>query len=333
MKAIVQQVYGDASVLHFEEVGPPQPRPRDLVVRVKAISVNPVDAKVRSGGSEGEPVPNPPLILGWDGAGIVEAVGEQVRSFQIRDEVFFAGDITRPGCYAELVAVDERIVGHKPKRLDFGEAAAIPLTALTAWEGLIETMRLKEKVGDSILIVGGGGGVGSIAIQIAKQICGLQVIATASRPESVAFSREMGATFLLDHREDLQSQLRSVERTGKVPYVFSTAELTNFVQLVELLAPLGHICVILGGEPAQGLDVSGLFAIRGSLSFEFMFCRPRYDAQPEKQGAILNEVSRLLDEGILRSTITDTTSWRDVQEAHRRIESSHSVGKMVMTVD
>jgi zinc-binding alcohol dehydrogenase family protein len=256
-----------------------------------------------------------------------------VSSYRIGDEVFFAGDITRAGCNAELVAVDERIAGRKPEKLSYEQAAAMPLTTLTAWEGLLEAMRVDEGRGETVLIVGGGGGVGSIAIQIAKEVCGLRVIATASQPESETFCRQLGAEQVINHRQQLPTQLKRGILGDKVRYIFSTAELTNFPQLIECLAPLGHICVILAGDPARQLDVSGLFTLRGSLSFEFMFSRPRYEVEPQKQGEILNEVSRLLDEGTLRSTMTESMSWRDIQDAHGRIETMHTIGKLVLTID
>ena len=335
MKAIVQTVYGGPEVLHFADVAQPSPGPHDLLVQVKAISVNPVDAKQRGGGAAGSAVPEPPKIIGWDAAGVVAAVGSDVRLFAVGDEVFFAGDITRPGCYAEYVAVDERIVGRKPRTLTFAEAAAVPLTALTAWEGLIETLDATNPAHGrpkTVLVVGGAGGVGSIAIQIARQVCGLQVVATASRPESAEFCRSLGADGVIDHTRDFVPQLRTLGLDG-VHYIFSTARLGNFAQLVASLKPLGKICVILGGEEAKALDVSGLFPIRGTLAFELMFTRPRVGVEPERQGQILDRVAGLLDRGILRTTMTRLVSWGDIQDAHRAIESGHTLGKIVLQVD
>jgi NADPH2:quinone reductase len=336
MQAIVQEVYGGPEVLHFATVPKPQPGPRDLLVRVRAVSVNPVDAKTRwRGGAPGTPVPNPPQILGWDGAGVVEAVGGEVSLFKGGDEVYFAGDITRPGSYAEFVAVDERIVGRKPQNLSFEEAVAIPLTALTAWEALLETMRAEGGAGESpctALIIGGGGGVGSIAIQIARQVCGLYVVATASRPESEAYCRQMGADGVINHRQELAPQLKDLGVRG-ADYILTCAGLDNFAQLVAALNPLGEICSILGSQAATALDVSGLFQIRGRLSFELMFTRPRLGVEPEKQGQILNRVADLLDQGILVTTMTRMMPWDEVQQAHQAIETGHTVGKMVLSVD
>lgn len=338
MQAVVQEVYGGAEVMHFATVPRPTPGPRDLLVQVRAVSVNPVDTKVRAGrgAPAGTPVETPPLIVGWDAAGVVAAAGAEVRSFSQGDAVYFAGDITRPGSYAEYVAVDERIVGRKPTALGFEDAAAVPLTALTAWEGLIETMgagAAPDAPAPSVLIVGGGGGVGSIAIQIARRVCNLRVIATASREESAEFCRRMGADAVIDHRRELAPQLREHDLEG-VDYVFSTAPLGNFAQLVDCLKPLGKICVILGDKEAEALDVSGLFHIRGSLAFEYMFTRPKYGVAPERQGQILNRVSELLDQGVLVTTRTETLSWREVAEAHRTLEEGgQAVGKIVLRVE
>ena len=237
MQAIGQDIFGGPEVLHFATVPKPEPDHRDLLVRVHAVSINPVDAKMRAGGQSSSPVPDAPRIVGWDAAGVVEVVRADVSVFEVGDEVYFAGDVTRPGSYAEYVAVDERIVGRKPESLNFEEAAAIPLTALTAWEGIIETMSAQDGV---ILIVGGAGGVGSIPTQIAKQVCGLRVVATASRPETEAFCRQMGADAVINHHEDMAPQLKALELSG-ADYIFSTADLANFPQLVACLNPLGNL--------------------------------------------------------------------------------------------
>lgn len=334
MTAITQDVYGGPEVLSLRSVPTPIPSPRDLLVRVHAAAVNPVDAKTRQGGTPGAAVDNPPLILGWDGAGEVVAIGAEVRRFAVGESVFFAGDITRQGSYAEYVAVDERIVGHKPTSLSFEEAAAMPLTALTAWEGLVETLDAQQGPNApvrSLLIVGGAGGVGSVAIQIAKRVCNLHVVATASRPESHSVCLRLGADATIDHTQPFAPQLHEFGLRG-VDYLFSTAPLTNFPQLVSVLNPLGRICVILGGPPAQALDVSGLFPIRGTLSFELMFTRPRLGVEPEKQGAILDRIADLLDQGVLVTTVTDVRPWTEVQEAHRQIESTHTMGKIVLRI-
>lgn len=335
MWAIVQDVYGGPEVLRLETTPTPSPGPRDLLVRVYATAVNPVDAKVRGGGPAGSPVAHPPQIVGWDAAGVVVAVGAEVQRFAVGEEVFFAGDVTRPGSYAQYVAVDERIVGHRPSSLTFEEAAAIPLTALTAWEGLFETLGAQQSPNGPhlpILIVGGAGGVGSIAIQIAKRVCQLNVVATASRPESRDICVRLGADAVIDHSQDFAPQLHALGFSG-VDYIFSTAPLDNFAQLVASLNPLGKICCILGGEAAKSLDVSGLFPIRGTLAFELMFTRPRLGVEPGRQGHILDQVSDLLDSGVLVTTMNRVMHWSEVRTAHQQIESGHTLGKIVLTID
>ncbi len=331
MKAIVQTEYGDPDVLHFTTVPMPALQPRDILIRVRAIGVNPVDTKRRRGGGGVLPAPQ---IVGWDAAGVVEALGSEAPRFKTGDEVYLAGDATRQGCYAEFVAVDERIVGHKPKRLTFTEAAAVPLTALTACESFFEQMGLEPEPISSartMLIVGGAGGVGSIATQIAKRVCGLRVIATASRPASADFCRQMGADAVIDHSGDLAAQLRELAISG-VDFILNCAALTNFPQLASVLNPLGTICCILGGPAAQALDVSGLVAKRGTLTFELMFTRPRLNLEPEKQGAILDRVADWLDRQVLVTTLTRVMDWNEVREAHRAIETGHTLGKIVLNV-
>lgn len=335
MRAIVQEVYGGPDVLHFADVPLPQLRARDVLVRVAAISVNPVDAKTRSGGPGGQPVPDGPLILGWDAVGEVVALGPEAQRFGLGDKVYFAGDRTRAGSYAQYVAVDERIVGPRPRTLTDAQAAAVPLVALTAWEGLLESLQADR--GDAglgthvCLIVGGAGGVGSLAIQIAKLVCGLTVVATASRRESADYCRELGADAVIDHTQPLAEQLRELGHAG-ADYIFSTAAPAGFAQWVAALNPLGKICCIVGGPELAHLDVSPLFPLRGTLSFELMFTRPRTGVDLEKQGAILHRVADLLDAGVLRSTVSHVLPWEQVQEAHRRIESGHTLGKIVMVV-
>lgn len=331
MKAIVQTEYGDPDVLHFTTVPMPALRPRDVLVRVQAIGVNPVDTKRRRGRGG---VLAAPQIVGWDAAGVVEALGSEATRFKTGDEVYLAGDESRQGCYAEFVAVDERIVGHKPKRLTFTEAAAVPLTALTACEAFFEQMGLEPaplSAPRTMLIVGGAGGVGSIATQIAKRVCRLHVLATASRPASADFCRKMGADAVIDHSSDLAPQLPELGLSG-VDFIMNCAALTNFPQLVPALNPLGKICCILGGPAAQTLDVSGLVAKRGTLTFELMFTRPRLNLEPEKQGAILDRVADWLDRQVLDTTLTRVMDWTEVREAHRAIESGHTLGKIVLNV-
>jgi zinc-binding alcohol dehydrogenase family protein len=336
MRAIVQEVYGGPEVLHFAEVPLPEVRPHDLLVKVAAVSINPVDAKVRRGGPQGQPVPNGQQIVGWDAVGEVVVVGSEARRFAVGDGVYFAGDITRSGSYAQYVAVDERIVGTRPKTLSDAEAAAVPLVALTAWEGLLETLgadRRDAGLGTGIcLVVGGAGGVGSVAIQVARQVCGLTVVGTASRAASAQYCSSLGADAVIDHTGDLSEQMRTLGYGG-ADYIFSTADLDGFGGWIAALNPLGKICCIVGGPQAQQLDVSSLFPNRQTLAFELMFTRPRTGIGLEKQGEILGKVAALLDEGVLRPTVQHVLPWEEVVEAHRMIESGHTLGKIVMTLE
>lgn len=339
MKAIVQTEYGDPEVLHFAEVPAPALQPRDVLVRVHAIGVNPVDAKRRRGGMG---VLAAPQIVGWDASGVVEALGGEATRFKIGDAVYLAGDSTRQGCYAELVAADERIVGRKPEKCSFTEAAAIPLTALTACEAFFEQMRLEPAAtlpaassapgaGRTMLIVGGAGGVGSIATQIAKRVLRLYVVATAGRPASADFCRKMGADAVIDHSRDLVEEIRGRGLEG-ADYILNCAAMTILPQLIPVLNPLGTICCILGGPAAQSVDVSGLVSKRGTLTFELMFTRPRLKLEQEKQGAILDRVAEWLDRQVLVTTLTQVLDWSQAQQAHRAIESAHTLGKIVLEV-
>lgn len=331
MKAIGFFEYGGPEVLRFVDVPRPVPRPHDVIVQVRAVSVNPIDAKVRRGLRGGaDKVAGCPIVIGWDAAGIVDEVGSEARRFRVGDEVYLSGNITRPGSYAEYVACDERIVGMKPKMLSFDKASAIPLAAITAWEAFLENMDLREGPGGgrTALIIGGAGGVGSVGIQIAKRVCGLRVVATASRPESTAFCRKMGADGVIDHTKDLAAQLPFVG-VSRFDYILSCAETNDFAALASVLNFMGKICCIL---PAPAADLSALFAKRGSVHFESMFARPMLGVELERQGALLDRVADLLDRKVLVSTMTKALDWSEFRTAHEAIESGHTVGKIVMRV-
>lgn len=336
MKAIGQLIYGRPEVLQFMEVPRPTLHNGDLLVRVHAFAVNPVDTQFRRGEQEGKPVDNPPQIVGWDGTGVVTEVGAHVTRFKIGDEVYFAGDSTRQGCHAEYVAIDERIVAHKPRKLSFAEAAAIPLTALTVWEAFFENMSIPIKPSSvsppAILIVGGAGGVGSMAIQIAKRVAGSYVIATASRTASSEFCKKMGADVIIDHTQNLETQIKALGIDG-VDYILNAASAPKFPQLVEVLKPLGKICSITGNDIIiRDLDVDQLFYKRATLTFELMFTRSRLNVEPEKQGEILTHIAELLDKQVLVSTLTQEMDWNEIQKAHQLIESGHTLGKIALTV-
>lgn len=330
MRAVGFLEHGGPDVLRVVDVPVPTPRPRDVLVRVHAVGVNPVDAKVRTGARPGPTGASGPTIVGWDASGVVVAVGSEATRFAPGDEVWFAGDITRPGAYAEHVAVDERIVARKPASLSHVDAAALPLTALTAWEGFFEGMGMPEPAGEgrSLLVVGGAGGTGSIAIQIAKRVAGLRTIATASRPESAQFCRAMGADHVIDHGRPMLSQLEALGIPG-VDYVYSCAERLDADQVVPCLLPFGKVCTILPGVTG---DLSGMFGKRGTLVFELMFTRSRTGIEPERQGAILARVATLADQGLLRTTRTRTLPWSEFRAAHEAIGSGHTIGKIVLAV-
>jgi alcohol dehydrogenase len=311
----------------FQEIELPKPAPtgRDLLVKVEAISVNPVDYKQRKIDSPS------PRVLGWDAAGTVEAAGPEVTLFKPGDAVYYAGDVTRPGANSEFHLVDERIVGRKPKRLDFAQAAAIPLTAITAWEAFFERMKIDiggEDAGKRMLIIGGAGGVGSIGIQLAK-IAGLTVIATASRPESVAWVKELGADEVVDHRKDLASQV------GKpVDYIANFNDLdSHWAAMGQLVAPQGSMVAIVGNQKPLPMDV--VRSKSATLCWELMFTRPRFKTPDMiEQHRLLDQVADWLDSGKLRGTLKETLSpisAANLRRAHEKIESGTMIGKLVLS--
>ncbi|ADE55800.1 zinc-binding alcohol dehydrogenase family protein [Coraliomargarita akajimensis] len=319
------------SLIEFE-APTPELRPHDLLVEVRGVSVNPVDVKVRS---LREPENGGPSSLGYDAAGVVRELGSAVTKYSVGDEVFYAGDITRPGTNCELHAVDERIVGRKPDSLDFAEAAGLPLTSITAWELLFDSLGLEEGAGqgDAILIVGGAGGVGSILIQLAKQLTGLTVIATASRPDTIDWVQRMGADYVINHRESLVDQMQQL---GIQPRYVASLNGTegHFDAIVELIRPRGHIALI---DDPQGLDINSIKPKALSFSWEFMFARSMFETEDiEKQYELLNRVSALLDEGTLRSTVTanlGVLSVESLKDAHAKQESGRVIGKNVLSLE
>jgi zinc-binding alcohol dehydrogenase family protein len=312
----------------------PSPGPRDLLVEVRAISVNPVDAKIR-GGSGPRTQGDPNKLLGWDAAGIVREIGSEVRRFSPGDAVYYAGSIDRSGSYAEYQAVDERIVGRKPHSISFAEAAALPLTTITAWESIFDRLRVPQGNGadkGSLLIVGAAGGVGSMATQLARSLTGLTIIATASRPETQAWCLEMGAHHVVDHREPLASQVLAIT-PGGVNFVLAlTKTEDHYEQLVEAMAPQSAMALI--ENVARPIDINRLKPKSISLHWEFMFGRPLYQtADMSEQGKILNEVARLVDAGQLRSTLREhlePINAANLRHAHAIVESGKSIGKVVL---
>jgi len=306
----------------FAEIELPKPSPagRDLLVKVEAISVNPVDTKQRKTKTSGS------HVLGWDAAGTVEAIGKDVSLFKPGDAVYYAGDVTRPGCDSEYHLVDERIVGRKPKSLDFAQAAAMPLTSITAWESFYD--RMKVVSGRSMLIIGGAGGVGSIGIQLAKA-SGLSVIATASRPETVAWVKELGADQVVNHRENLVSQIKK-----PVDYIanFSGELDAYWPAMAELIAPQGAMVAIVGNAKPMAMDV--VRSKSATMCWELMFTRPRFQtADMIEQHKLLNEVAARLDAGKLKCTLKETLapiSGANLRKAHERVESGSMIGKLVL---
>jgi len=335
MKAVALTRYlpiDDPQSLTDVELPAPVASGHDLLVRVEAVSVNPVDTKVRSPKPQ---VETQPRVLGFDAAGTVEAVGENVTRFKVGDKVYYAGDITRPGSNSELQLVDERIVGAAPKSLSAAAAAALPLTAITAWELLFQRMPFDSEHGGrgkTLLVIAGAGGVGSIAIQIAKR-AGFQVIATASREETVAWCRKMGADHVIDHRQPLTAQLRALglEQVDAAINLADTARYWD--ELGELLAPQGSVGLIV--EPAGALKIGDPYKLKCiGIHWEMMFARPKFRTPDMiEQGRILDRVAQLIDAGELQGTHTETLGRIDaatLREAHRRLESGATIGKLVL---
>ncbi len=309
----------------------PKAEGRDLLIKVNAVSVNPVDTKLRlsvtpEGGNW--------RILGFDAAGVVESVGPDVQIFKPGDAVFYAGSIVRPGTNSEYHLVDERIVGCKPASLNDAEAAALPLTAITAWEMLFDRLDVKRPTpqgGNIFLIVGGAGGVGSIAIQLLRALTDLTVIATASRPETQEWVRECGAHHIINHRQPMAPQIEDLA-LGAPGFVFSTNHSdSHFADIVELIAPQGRFGLI---DDPEVLNATALKTKALSLHWELMFTRSLFGTPDmAKQGQLLNEVAKLVDEGHLRSTITEVAGTIDaatLRAAHAQIESGSARGKIVL---
>lgn len=330
MKAIGYRKVGPVEVFEEFQVADPIPGPRELLVAVKAVSVNPVDAKVRA---KAEPENGHPKIIGFDASGIVVGAGADVSLFKVGDEVFYCGSINRQGSNAELQVVDERIVGRKPASLSFADAAALPLTALTAWELLFDRLRVPygEKTKQGILlIINGAGGVGSILIQLARRLTGLTVIATASRPETVEWAIKLGAHDVVSHREPIDEAIRKLG-IDNVDYVAGLTDTDkHLAEIVEIIKPQGSLSLIDDTE----LDIGSLKPKSVSVTWEMVFTRPLFQTDDMVvQHRILNEVADLIDAGVLRTTATQNIgplSVENLKEAHRLIEGGKTIGKIVL---
>jgi zinc-binding alcohol dehydrogenase family protein len=327
-----QPITADTSLLDID-LPMPTAAGHDLLVEIKAISVNPVDAKVRAsapveaGGHR---------ILGYDAAGVVTAVGPEVTLFQPGDAVFYAGAIDRPGTNSEFHLVDERIVGRKPESLSFEQAAALPLTAITAYEAMLHRMKVQEPVpgaANAILIIGGAGGVGSIAIQLARELTDLTVIATASRPETQAWIQDLGAHHVIDHSQPLAPQVEALG-LGAPAFVFSTTQTEqHLADILELIAPQGRFCLI--DDPKDPMDLRPFKRKALSIHWELMFTRSLFQtADMIEQHKLLNHVAELVDAGRIRTTLAETygtINAANLKRAHAMIESGRAKGKIVLS--
>ncbi|HBS24171.1 MULTISPECIES: zinc-binding alcohol dehydrogenase family protein [Thalassospira] len=308
----------------------PKAEGRDILVRVKGIAVNPVDFKVRRGKADDGNF----KILGWDAAGVVEAVGEDVTLFRPGDEVWYAGDVTRSGSNTQFQLVDERIVAPKPKSLGFADAAALPLTAITAWEALFDRMMIDRNAkdanaGKTLLVIGGAGGVGSIAIQLGK-LAGLTVIATASRPETIDWVKDLGADQVINHRNPLNDELKAIGITH-VDYILCTSETDQYFDVMaEIITPQGRIATITEAKESHNVDL--LKAKSASFSYEFMFTRSMFQTPDMiEQHKLLATVADLIDAGTLKNTANESfgaLTPESLRKAHALLESGKAIGKI-----
>lgn len=334
MKAIAYQNAGSvdrSDSLVDIELDAPKAAGHDLLVKVKAISVNPVDTKIRKNVSAAEGAWK---VLGWDAVGEVVDVGEKVSAFAKGDQVFYAGSLIRQGANSEYHLVDERIVGKKPQTLSDTEAAALPLTAITAWEMMFDRIDIRNPVpgaAKAILIIGGAGGVGSIAIQLARALSDVTVIATASRPETKAWVEELGAHHVIDHTKPLAEQISALG-IGAPSFVFSTTETHRHLdQIIELIAPQGRFGLI---DDPDSLNVMGFKRKSVSVHWELMFTRSIFEtADMAEQGKLLNKVAKLIDDGRIKTTLAEVMrpiNAENLKKAHAILESGKSKGKIVL---
>ena len=341
MKPIKMKAVGLIKYLPIEDeqslidVSTEQPKAsgRDLLVSVKAISVNPVDTKVRAPNDQ---IETQPRILGWDAAGKVVAVGEEVECYKVGDRVYYAGDISRSGSNSEYQLIDERIVGHAPQQLDDASAAALPLTGITAWEALFDRLGISqsgEDEGKSILIIGGAGDVGSIATQLARRVAKLKVIATASRKKTIDWVKKMGADKTINHRHAIDEELKAID----VPQVDFILCLNNTAQhwtaMTNAIAPQGRICSIV--ETPEPVDLDLLKSKSAGFVWEFMFTRSMYQTPDMiEQQRLLNSIADHIDDGKLVTTVKQIIrpiNAANLRKAHALVEQGNAIGKIVLT--
>lgn len=336
MKAVGLTRYlpiSDPGSLTDMELDKPEPKGHDILVEVKAISVNPVDTKVRA---PKDAVLEQPRVLGWDAAGTVVAIGDQVTGYAVGDSVYYAGDITRAGTNSQFHLVDERIVGTKPSSLDFAQAAALPLTGITAWEGLFERLGISKDGADegkSVLIVNGAGGVGSIAIQLAKKLAKLDVIATASRQETIDWCEKLGADTIVNHRNDLADELKAAGYES-VDYILCLNDTDgHWDAMTQLIRPQGMICSVV--ENLAPLEMGTLKTKSAGLVWEFMFTRAMYQTDDMiEQQRLLNRIGKLIDAGELVTTCNQVVSpinAENMRTVHAEIEKGGTIGKTVLS--
>ena len=315
------------------EIETPTATGKDCLVAVKAISVNPVDTKIRAPKDQIETTPR---VLGWDAAGEVIAIGDEVTYFAVGDKVYYAGDITRPGSNSEYQLVDERIIGRMPTALDYEQAAAIPLTGITAWEALFDRLHISPQGNDEgkkILIIGGAGGVGSIAIQLAKKVARLQVIATASREESSQWCIKLGADNVINHRNSLVEEL-ATQQLDNIDYILCLNNTDqHWSAMANIIAPQGSICSIV--ENQQPLDLNDLKSKSAAFVWEFMFTRSMFQTDDmSEQHNLLNSISKLIDNTELVTTVNEVMvpiNASNLRKAHAEIEQGSAIGKIVLS--
>ena len=313
------------------ELPDPQPGPRDLLVEVHAVSLNPVDVKVRASMA---PENGEPKVIGWDASGVVRAVGRDVTLFKPGDRVWYAGSLLRPGTNSKLHVVDERIVGSMPRSLNFAEAAALPLTSITAWELLFDRLKVPEGTepsGESLLVIGAAGGVGSVLVQLARKLTGLTVIGTASRPETSKWVSELGAHHVIDHTKPLSQELKRIGMEG-VDYIASLNQTDrHFDEIVASINPQGHIALI---DDPELIDFRKLKRKSVALHWEFMYTRSMFGTKDQiRQHQLLDRMASLIDEGVLRTTLNEsfgTINAANLRRAHELVETNRSRGKLVL---
>jgi zinc-binding alcohol dehydrogenase family protein len=335
MKAVAYQQclpIAHAESLLDVDLPEPAPGPHDLLVEIRAVAANPVDTKMRA---RAQPAPGNWKVLGWDASGMVRAVGADVTLFQPGDRVWYAGSLQRPGSNSEVHLVDERLAGTAPKSLDFAAAAALPLTTITAWEMLFERLAIspgKHHHGQSILIVGAGGGVGSILTQLARRLTGLKVIGTASRPETAQWVREFGAHEVIDHTRPLGDELRRINAQAPNYAVILTNTAQHYAAIAQAIAPQGKLGLI--DDPETAIDIELLKGKSVSLHWEFMFTRSTFATSDMiAQHNLLNEVAALVDSGVIRTTLGEhlgRISAANMKRAHALLESGKARGKLVL---